>query len=72
MARRPSGRDKAPRKARGGIKARSEKGEFARNWWARRWLEAMENLVDVYRLRRGQHYARMGQVISMVILSNNL
>jgi uncharacterized Zn finger protein len=55
-----------PRKAQGGIKTRSDEGdEFARNWWARRWLQSMENLVDIYRLQRGQRYARMGQVLSM-------
>jgi uncharacterized Zn finger protein len=54
-----------PRKARGGIKARSENGEFARNWWAKRWLQAMEKLVFAARLQRGRHYARLGQVLSM-------
>jgi len=55
----------APRKARGGIKALDEKGEFARNWWARRWLRAMENLMAAARLQRGQSYARSGQVLSI-------
>lgn len=54
-----------PRKASGGIRARSESGEFARNWWAQRWIEAMERLVMRARLQRGQTYARMGQVLSM-------
>jgi len=54
-----------PRKARGGIRARSENGEFARNWWAQRWIEAMERLVRKPRLQRGQRYARMGQVLSI-------
>jgi uncharacterized Zn finger protein len=54
-----------PRKATGGIKARSESGEFSRNWWARRWIEAMERLVLRARLQRGQRYARMGQVLSL-------
>jgi uncharacterized Zn finger protein len=54
-----------PRKAHGGIRARSENGEFARNWWAQRWIEAMERLVRKPRLQRGQRYARMGQVLSM-------
>ena len=47
---------KEPRKATGGIKARSDNGEFGKNWWAKRWIRAMENLVDVNRLRRGQRY----------------
>ncbi len=53
------------RRVRGGIKARSENGEFAKNWWARKWLLAMERLVPAARLQRGRHYARIGQVISM-------
>lgn len=55
-----------PRKARGGIRARSgEGGEFGKNWWAKRWLLAMERLMDGARLQRGRRYARMGQVLSM-------
>jgi uncharacterized Zn finger protein len=60
-----NGNPSRPRKARGGIKARSENGEFAKNWWAQRWIEAMEHLVQRPRLQRGQRYARMGQVLSM-------
>lgn len=54
-----------PRKTRGGIQARSQRGDFGKNWWARRWITAMERLVDARRLSRGQHYARTGQVLSM-------
>lgn len=54
-----------PRKARGGIKALSEHGDFGRNWWARRWIAAMEKLVSGPRLMRGQYYARQGQVVSI-------
>lgn len=54
-----------PRKAKGGIKARSTRGQFAKNWWAQRWIEAMERLVPGPRLTRGRHYARMGQVVKM-------
>lgn len=54
-----------PRHVRGGIKARSNQGEFAKNWWARKWLLAMERLVPAARLQRGKHYARIGQVLSM-------
>jgi uncharacterized Zn finger protein len=49
-----------------GIKARSQRGAFSQNWWARRWIEAMERLVDPGRLQRGRHYARTGQVLSLV------
>ncbi|HBA90252.1 MAG TPA: hypothetical protein DCZ08_00195, partial [Anaerolineaceae bacterium] len=54
-----------PRKTRGGIKAQSEHGSFGKNWWARRWIAAMEQLVSGPRLMRGQYYARQGQVISI-------
>jgi uncharacterized Zn finger protein len=54
-----------PLEAEGGIKARSKRGGFARNWWATRWIQAMERLVEVKRLRRGRNYARRGQVLSI-------
>jgi uncharacterized Zn finger protein len=48
-----------------GIKARSQRGAFAKNWWATRWIQAMEHLVDSRRLARGRSYARKGQVRSI-------
>lgn len=54
-----------PLEAEGGIKARSKRGAFAKNWWATRWIEAMEGLMEVKRLRRGRNYARRGQVLSI-------
>jgi uncharacterized Zn finger protein len=54
-----------PRKARGGIRAHSEHGSFGKNWWARRWIAAMEQLVTGPRLMRGKFYAREGQVVSI-------
>ncbi len=48
-----------------GIKARSQRGAFAKNWWATRWIEALERLVDAGRLTRGRSYARRGQVLSI-------
>jgi len=48
-----------------GIKARSQRGAFAKNWWATRWIQAMERLVDSGRLSRGRSYARKGQVRSL-------
>lgn len=58
-------RSPGPRKARGGIKSRSARGESIQNWWARRWIKAMENIMDGARLQRGRRYARGGQVLSM-------
>ncbi|GIK39635.1 MAG: hypothetical protein BroJett011_34680 [Chloroflexota bacterium] len=54
-----------PIKTDEGIKARSKRGEFAKNWWATRWIAALERLVDRGRLTRGRTYARQGQVLSI-------
>jgi uncharacterized Zn finger protein len=54
-----------PLEAEGGIKARSKRGAFAKNWWATRWIKAMERLMDAGRLGRGRRYARKGQVLSV-------
>lgn len=48
-----------------GIKARSKQGDFAENWWAQRWIQALERITDAGRLRRGRTYARQGQVLSI-------
>ncbi|MEZ4619752.1 MAG: hypothetical protein R2867_30200 [Caldilineaceae bacterium] len=48
-----------------GIKARSKRGDFAKNWWAARWIQALERLVDKGRLSRGRSYARKGQVLEI-------
>ncbi|MBE0698815.1 MAG: SWIM zinc finger family protein, partial [Anaerolineaceae bacterium] len=48
-----------------GIKLRSQRGSVTKNWWARRWIDAMERLVDPARLQRGRSYARSGQVLSI-------
>ena len=48
-----------------GIKAQSKRGAFAKNWWAQRWITALERLVDSGRLSRGRSYARKGQVLSI-------
>jgi len=43
-----------PRETTEGIKARSKRGAFAKNWWATRWIKALERLVDSKRLGRGR------------------
>jgi uncharacterized Zn finger protein len=48
-----------------GLKARSKRGEFTKNWWAARWIGALERLMDSNRLSRGRRYARQGQVLSI-------
>lgn len=56
-----------PRKARGGIKAQSKRGDFGNSWWARRWIEVLESFDIGARLSRGRSYARRGQVVSIDI-----
>ena len=58
-------RSSGPRRPKDGIKARSQRGSFAENWWAQRWIAALERLVDALRLARGRTYARKGQVLSI-------
>lgn len=48
-----------------GIKAKSKRGDFVKNWWANRWIQAMEQVMDRGRLGRGRRYARRGQVLSL-------
>jgi hypothetical protein len=33
-------------KSKDGIKSQSKRGAFAKNWWAQRWIAALERLVD--------------------------
>jgi uncharacterized Zn finger protein len=54
-----------PKEAKDGIKARTQRGAFAKSWWAQRWIAALERLVDSGRLTRGRSYARKGQVLSI-------
>ena len=55
------------RKAKGGIKAQSKRGQFGQSWWARRWIEVLESFNIGARLGRGRSYARQGQVLSIDI-----
>ncbi len=48
-----------------GLKARSKRGGFTKSWWAARWIESLERLMDPGRLSRGRRYARQGQVLSI-------
>ncbi len=49
----------------GGVRARSQRGEIARTWWSRRFLDVLESLGMGGRLERGKRYARAGQVLSL-------
>ncbi len=59
--------ESTPKKAKGGIKAQSGRGAFGKNWWAKRWLSALEGFNIGKRLTRGRRYARGGQVLSIDI-----
>jgi len=56
-----------PRKAAGGIRARSKRGLIGEQWWSRRFLEVLESLGLASRLSRGRSYARSGQVLALDI-----
>ncbi len=64
---RPFPRSGPRRPVKDGIRARSKRGAFARSWWARRWLAALEALQLGGRLSRGRTYARQGQVMDIAI-----
>jgi uncharacterized Zn finger protein len=48
-----------------GLKAKSQHGQFVKNWWADRWVKALARLMDSARLSRGRSYARRGQVLEI-------
>ena len=56
-----------PLPTKGGIKARSQRGEFAASWWGRRWIAVLESFGLGARLNRGRSYARRGQVVHLEI-----
>ncbi len=58
-----------PRKAAGGIKARSKRGPIGEQWWSRRFIDVLESFGMKSRLTRGRSYARSGQVLSLEISS---
>jgi uncharacterized Zn finger protein len=58
-----------PIKVKGGIQSRSQRGAFAANWWAKRWLAVLESYGIGSRLQRGRSYARSGQVLNIDVQS---
>ncbi|MFC5287741.1 hypothetical protein ACFPM7_11830 [Actinokineospora guangxiensis] len=54
-------------KVENGLRARSLRGDIARTWWSRRFIEVLEGLGLGGRLERGKRYARQGQVVSMAL-----
>jgi uncharacterized Zn finger protein len=53
------------RAAKGGIPARSRRGEIGESWWSKRFLDALKEVADTSRLGRGRSYARTGQVMEL-------
>ena len=56
-----------PIQVRGGIRAGSKRGAFGSNWWAKRWIQTLEEFRIGTRLDRGRSYARRGQVMSVTV-----
>ena len=56
-----------PIEVKGGIRASSKRGAFGSNWWAKRWMQTLEEYDLDSRLSRGRSYARKGQVISIEV-----
>jgi uncharacterized Zn finger protein len=56
-----------PRRALGGIKARSKRGSIGAQWWSRRFIDVLESFGLASRLSRGRSYARSGQVLTLDI-----
>jgi uncharacterized Zn finger protein len=60
-------RPEPPKAVKGGIRARSQRGAFASQWWGRRWIATLEGFSIGARLGRGRSYARGGQVADLTI-----
>ncbi len=54
-----------PIRVEGGIQSRNQRGTFAANWWAKRWLSVLDSYGIGSRLQRGRSYARSGQVLNI-------
>ena len=54
-----------PIDVKGGIRSGSKRGAFGTTWWARRWLQTLQDFQIGSRLDRGRSYARRGQVLSI-------
>ena len=56
-----------PKKATGGIKAHTRRGEIGSKWWSRKLIDVLKSYGWESRLSRGARYARAGQVIKINI-----
>jgi uncharacterized Zn finger protein len=55
------------REVKGGIRAQSKRGSFGENWWAKRWIQAIERFGIDGRISRGRTYARTGKVLAVTV-----
>ncbi|WP_121010980.1 SWIM zinc finger family protein [Saccharothrix australiensis] len=65
MSDRHGERPGRPVRVEGGLTLRSKRGDIARTWWSRRFVEVLESFGMGGRLARGRAYARTGQVMSL-------
>ena len=56
-----------PLPVKGGITARSTRGEIGETWWSQRFIELLESFGVGSRLQRGRNYARRGEVVELDI-----
>ena len=68
----PSYESTRPINIEDGIKAKSKRGKFVKNWWANRWISALKPLMDSRRLSRGRSYARRGQVMDIDVVPGRI
>lgn len=57
------------RDAKGGIKAKSQRGKIGESWWSGVFIRILESFDIGARLSRGRSYARKGQVMDLEINS---
>lgn len=55
------------RDAKGGIKAKSQRGKIGESWWSEVFIRILESFDIGARLSRGRSYARKGQVMDLEI-----
>jgi uncharacterized Zn finger protein len=56
-----------PRRAEGGLEARSRRGDIGEEWWSKRFVDVLESYARANRLQRGKRYARKGQVLELTV-----
>ena len=60
------------RPAKGGIAARSKRGQIGETWWSKRFVAVLESMQMGARLTRGRSYARSGQVMDLEVGSGEV